>query len=207
LRLLDNHFPKEHPLHHLINRNTVKVSYRCLPNLGKVISKHNSKVMKQSLQTEENPQPAQNLENLQSQNCNCRNKEGCPLMGHCQERGVIYQATVLTEGERNQTYIGLTAGTFKKRFDGHTSTFRNETLKGTTLSSYIWKLKNEGKNSEILWKVISKATPFSPVTEQCALCTAENFYIIYKPELGSLNTRNELGAHCRHKQRVLLDKT
>ena len=116
-----------------------------MPYMGKVISKHNSKVMKQSLQTEENLQPAQNLENLQSQNCNCRNKEGCPLMGQCQERGVIYQSTVLSEGERNQTYIGLTAGTFKKRFDGHTNTFRNEELNGTTLSSYIWKLKMRGR--------------------------------------------------------------
>ena len=128
-------------------------------------------------------------------------------MGECQQRGVIYQATVLSEEKRNQTYIGLTAGTFKKRFDGHTSTFRSEEANGTTLSSYIWKLKNEGRDFEILWKVISKATPFSPVTEQCALCTAEKFYIIYKPELGTLNTRNELGAHCRHKQRVLLDNT
>ena len=202
MRLLDYHFPKEHPLHPLINRNTIKISYRCLPNLGKVIAKHNSKVMKQNLQTEENLQTAQNFKN-----CNCRNKEGCPLMGECQQRGVIYQATVLSEEKRNQTYIGLTAGTFKKRFDGHTSTFRSEEANGTTLSSYIWKLKNEGRDFEILWKVISKATPFSPVTEQCALCTAEKFYIIYKPELGTLNTRNELGAHCRHKQRVLLDNT
>ena len=128
-------------------------------------------------------------------------------MGQCQERGVIYQATVLSEEKRNQTYIGLTAGTLKKRFDGHTSTFRSEEVNGTTLSSYIWKIKNEGGDFEILWKIISKATPFSPVTEQCALCTAEKFYIIYKPELGTLNTRNELGAHCRHKQRVLLDNT
>ena len=30
-------------------------------------------------------------------------------MGQCQERRVIYQATVLSEGERNKTYIGLTA--------------------------------------------------------------------------------------------------
>ena len=66
---------------------------------------------KQNLQTEENLQ----TENLQ--NCNCRNKEGCPLMGQCQERGVIYQATVLSEGQKPENYVGLTAGTFKKRFD------------------------------------------------------------------------------------------
>ena len=98
----------------------------------------------------------------------------------------------------------MTAGTFKKRFNGHTSTFRNEDLNGTTLSAYIWKLKREGKIYDIDWGIICKATPFSPVTEQCALCTAEKFFIIYKPELGTLNARNELGAHCRHKQSVLL---
>ena len=127
-------------------------------------------------------------------------------MGQCQTKSVVYQATVLSEGSRNQTYVGLTAGTFKKRFDGHTFNFRNENSKGTTLSSYIWKLKREGKSYEILWREICKASPFSPVTEQCALCTDEKFHI-YKPDLGSLNLRNELGAHCRHKQSVLLDKT
>ena len=30
--------------------------------------------------------------------------------------GVIYQATALSEGKRNETYIGLTAGTFNKMF-------------------------------------------------------------------------------------------
>ena len=128
-------------------------------------------------------------------------------MGQCQTQSLVYQATVLSEGSTNQTYIGLTAGTFKKRFDGHTFNFRNEHSKGTTLSSYIWKLKREGKSYEILWREICQATPFSPVSEQCALCTAEKFHIIYKPELASLNSRNELGAHCRYKKSVLLDKT
>ena len=44
LRLIDQNFPKDHPLHPLINRNTVKIGYRCLPNLKKVIAQHNSKI-------------------------------------------------------------------------------------------------------------------------------------------------------------------
>ena len=154
-------------------------------------------------------QPPQNLQqnqNLQP-NCNCQKKEKCPLMGQCQTKSIVYQATVISEGSRNENYIGLTAGTFKKRFDGHTFNFRNEHSKGTTLSSYIWQLKKQGKSYEILWREICKASPFSPVTGQCALCTAEKFHIIFKPELASLNSRNELGAHCRHKKSVLLDKT
>ena len=56
-------------------------------------------------------------------------------MGQCQTKSVVYQATVLSEGSKNETYIELTAGTFKKRFDGHTFNFINENSKGTTLSS------------------------------------------------------------------------
>ena len=38
-------------------------------------------------------------------------------------------------------------------------------------------------------------------------CTTEKKIIIFKPELSSLNSRNELGAHCRHKKsRLLLKK-
>jgi hypothetical protein len=44
LRLLDQHFPPGSPLHPLINRKKVKLSYRlcCLPNLKTEISRHNS---------------------------------------------------------------------------------------------------------------------------------------------------------------------
>ena len=35
LDLVDKHFPVGHPLHTIINRNTVKMSYRCLPNMGR----------------------------------------------------------------------------------------------------------------------------------------------------------------------------
>ena len=109
---------------------------------------------------------------------------------------LIYQATVSSEGVPDENYIGLTSGTFKKRFenyigltsgtlkkrfDGHNSNFRNKEVKGTTLSKYIWKLKEDGKNFEINWKIFCNAKPFSPVNEQCALCTTEKFYIIFKP--------------------------
>ena len=59
---------------------------------------------------------------------------------------------------------------------------------------------------EINWKTLQHAKPFSPVNGQCALCTTEKKFIIFKPELGSLNSRNELGAHCRHKKSRLLYK-
>ena len=45
LKLIDKCFPQNHPLRKVINRNTVKVSYKCMPNMK--ISKHNHKVKKE----------------------------------------------------------------------------------------------------------------------------------------------------------------
>ena len=46
LELVDKHFPPGNPLHSICNRSTLKVSYRCLPNMGSIIAKHNSKILR-----------------------------------------------------------------------------------------------------------------------------------------------------------------
>ena len=46
LRLIDEHFPKGHQLRKILNRNTIKISYKCMPNLKSQISKHNFKILK-----------------------------------------------------------------------------------------------------------------------------------------------------------------
>ena len=61
-KLLGQHFPKDHPLHKIINRNTVKMSYRTTPNFKQIISSHNAKIMKG-----ENSDPP----------CNCQKKDQC----------------------------------------------------------------------------------------------------------------------------------
>lgn len=48
--------------------------------------------------------------------------------------------------------------------------------------------------------------PFTPENGQCALCTAEEKIIIYNPESATLNTRNELGARCKHTIQTRLQK-
>ena len=103
--------------------------------------------------------------------------------------------------------MGLTANTFKKRYSGHLHNLRHENSNGTTLSAYIWKLKKENKQFEITWKILNHAKPFSPINRKCALCTSEKSTIIFKPDFATLNTRNELGSHYKHKNSRLLDKT
>ena len=45
LKLLDRSFLHGHPLRKLLNRNTVKVSYSCNPNMEKIITSRNSKLL------------------------------------------------------------------------------------------------------------------------------------------------------------------
>ena len=70
MRLVEKHFPRHHKCYKLFNRNNIKVSYSCMPNIDNVIRKHNSKIMK-------NPAPST------SKTCNCRRKADCPMDGNC----------------------------------------------------------------------------------------------------------------------------
>ena len=179
----------------LINRNNVKISYSCMPNLENIIAKHNAKIANPRSEEEERL-------------CNCRRKNECPLEGKCLSSNVIYQATVTTESGTKDNYVGLTSNTFKQRLAQHRSSFKNKAKKNeTTLSQHIWSLKDQNIPHKIEWRIISKAKPFSPITGKCYLCTKEKSYIIFKPKMCSLNTRNELATHCRHKNRMLLDNT
>ena len=88
---------------------------------------------------------------------------------------------------------------WKARYRHHTKSFDNPGYKGeTVLSTHIWELKARGSTYEVSWKVIDRGSPFTPVTGQCSLCTKEKFYILRRPDLASLNKRQEVGAHCRH---------
>ena len=117
-----------------------------------------------------------------------------------------YQAQVDTTNSK-ETYVGLTANSFKARYSGHKTSFtKKERKKETTLSKHIWALKEKNEAFNISWKILSRAQPFSQVTGLCQLCTREKYFIVFKQELGTLNSRNELLGSCRHKQTNLLSK-
>ena len=82
--------------------------------------------------------------------------------------------------------------------------FRNTTSKhNTRLSTYIWKLKEEGKDYEINWEIMDRAPTRNPVNMKYSLCLKEIYYIC-RPHSASLNKRNELFRTCRHMTRKLL---
>ena len=142
--------------------------------------------------------------NDQTKNCNCRKSSTCPMDGNCNMESVIYQAEVTTPTTK-ETYIALCDTTFKLRYRNHVCSFRNERYKhATELSKYIWSLKDQNIKYDIKWRKVKQARSYSNVTKRCNLCLWEKFFILCKPEMSTLNSRNELTSCCRHARKFLL---
>ena len=47
LKLLDRSFPVGNPLRKVFNRNTVKIGYKCMPNMAMAVSRHNKKILQE----------------------------------------------------------------------------------------------------------------------------------------------------------------
>ena len=130
-----------------------------------------------------------------------------PLQGKSLVDNLVYQATVKTDITVN-TYIGLSSPTFKLRIGNHKKDFKNPKYRhSTTLSSFIWDLKDKAAVFELDWKIIGRAQPFSPISGICNLCTLEKYHRLFTPELARISKREEIYNFCLHKLPVLLDKT
>ena len=117
LRTVDECLPLNHPLGKIFNKNTLKLSYSCMPNMKNIIATHNKYLLNRDL-SQPNPTPNRDF--------NCHQKGNWPLSVKCQAVEIVYQATVKTEDNgEEKTYVGLTEGTFKTRFNNHNSSFRN----------------------------------------------------------------------------------
>ena len=101
--------------------------------------------------------------------------------------------------------IGLCDTTFKLRYRNHICSFHNERYKhATELSKYIWSLKDQKIAYQIKWRKIKQARSYSNVSKRCNLCLWEKFFILRRPEMSTLNSRNELTSGCRHARKFLL---
>ena len=140
--------------------------------------------------------------------CNCQNKNSCPLDNKCLTESIVYRADVKASGTRQEQkfYIGLTCNSFKIRHSGHKSSFTHERYKDqTALSSYIWELKGEGAEFEIVWSIVRKVSAHRPGDKICALCLAEKVEILKgSNDPRCLNKRTELFSKCRHRNRNVL---
>ena len=196
------------------------MSYSCLPNLEKIIAGHNRKILTEK----------QSSNNAEQSSCNCRPGNECPLKGNCLKSSIVYKAEVKLDQNSdqkesqnttqqgvqhkkqlksmevgNKVYLGTAANTFKERFRNHKLSFTNARYKNsTTLSTYIWKLKDDKVPFQVHWSTVGSASSYLPSIKNCHLCNLEKTLILLNKEDGSLNQRSELMSKCRHKAKHLL---
>ena len=183
----------------LFNQNSVKISYSCLPSIGRRLAALNSKKLNSD---------KERLENNNEGECRCRGV--CPVEGQCKSSNIIYCATIKTfENGKNKIakYFGQTATTFIVRYRNHKHSFGNKKLiKSTELSKFIWDLKTRNINYEINWEIIRKASPYQPGGKFCHLCTSEGIAIgFYQGTEELINSKDEVITRCRHRAKWKLE--
>ena len=195
LRLIDIHFPEHDPLHKIFNRNTVKVSYGCMPSIQASIHAHNKKILGEGSQ-------------LTRGACNCReDPEGCPMPGECTTPNLLYEGNITSDlpnyGEK--IYKGISEPPFKNRFGNHKKSFNNKKYKTETcLSKEVWNIKNLGGTYNITWRPIKQHPGFNPSTGKCGLCRSEKLEILEHRGTNLLNKRSEIVSTCRHRLKYML---
>ena len=204
LAIIKETFPTNHPLHKYCNRNTIKLSYRCMNNMKREVSRHNTKIL-----NGDKGAAAQ-----QQFKCTCtphRKPDTCrvlPGIG-CQVDNLVYRATVTrNDTSHRETYTGSTYNPIKTRVNQHNGDIntQNEERSGTTLSVYVRKLIRQNIPYTINWAIIKRAAPYNPITKICRLCIYEKFHILFHPEDSTLNQRSEFFSKCWHKETHLLSK-
>ena len=195
LVIINKCFPPTNPLSKIFNKNTLKLSYSCMPNLKQKVTAHNNKILNSEITTN-------------THTCNCRRRDQCPLDGKCLQRSITYQATVCNKtNNTEETYVGMCETDFKARFRNHKASFTHTDKRHQTeLSKHIWQLKDNNIDFDIKWKIVKPCQSYSNKTKKCNLCIFEKYLIICKPKMCTLNKRNELAATCRHSKNYLLTK-
>lgn len=191
LKIVKKHFNKDHKYYKIFNKNTVKISYSCCPNIGNIIKGHNSKIINADKKVDQRP-------------CNCRRKESCPMNGSCLATAIIYKADVEYDGIK-RSYYGQCEGEFKSRYNNHTKSFRHaKNRNDTELSKLIWSLKDQDKEYDLKWSIAAHASPYKNGAKYCDLCLTEKVLIVRADPGGLLNKRTELISKCRHRNKFIL---
>ena len=134
--------------------------------------------------------------------CNCRNKNTCPIPGECNQKNVVYQVEIW--GDNKIMYYYGSTEDFKTRYYKHKASFNKRQSQHTTLSSYIWKLKDNNIPYEIKWSIKAKGHTFSSGGRECDLCLTEKLVILTENQNTMLNKRDELLETCRYCRKHML---
>ena len=159
-----------------------------MSNIETSISNHNRRLLEQQIVPP-------------STGCNCRTINECPLNGKCLTESLVYQAEITaTDAGEAKTYIGMTGGSFKKRYANHKKSINNPRYSSETeLSKYIWDLKKKKQDFTINWSILKRVAPRAAGRNTCNLCLEEKLSILESNSARLLNKRSELFSKCRHR--------
>ena len=200
--ILNKHFPKGSELHKLFNKTTVKISYSCLPNFDAILKGMNN--CKLNTAMTKNDKPA-NMKKICNSDGVCN--RGCIAKDKCEEKSVVYKATVHMNknGIQKRTYVGMTEGKLKDRISKHYTDFKHQRYRNsTTLSSFIWKLQEENTTFQIEWDVVESKKSYRKGQTHCSLCACEKKWIAKLDGPDSLNSNKEYVSKCPHKWKFRL---
>ena len=151
LPLLDKHFPPYNKFHQIFNRNTVKISHSCLPNMKTIINSHNHKIT--------NPKKT----------CNCVDKAKSWLSQNYLVNNIIYKVVLTSTNPhyKENIYFGTAETTFKLQYSNHQRSFKFLKHKiDTELSNEEWRMKKSGQTPVITWKRVQRCSPSNPISKR-----------------------------------------
>ena len=202
LKLIDKHFPPQtgarppHKFRKIFNRNNLKVSYSCMPNVKAMVNGHNKKILSE----EATPTTT---------TCSCPMNAVCPMNGNCLSEDTLYSAK-LTSNIPNYTpteYLGMSAPPWKQRLGNHKLEFNHKKYVKCEIAKEVWNIKDQGGDYNIQWRIIGHAPSYNPIAKKCCLCIAEKLLIAEELNVNEnlLNKRDELISKCRHRRKYTLE--
>ena len=203
LQIIKQCFPPGHSLHKPFNKNTCKLSYSCLTNIGARISGQNRQKLDKH---HEASTPA-----LIKKDCTCVRGAPCPLEGVCNRKDLVYKAAITNNSTKvKYTYFGQTSTTFKERLSTHKYSFTHIGAKNQTeLSKLLWEFKSRGEPYNLEWKLVKFATSYKPGNKYCKLCISEINSILFFNDSESVlvNKREEFLNKCIHRLKWKIENT
>ena len=180
LNLVNKHFPPHHKFRKLFNKNTIKVSYSCIPSMKSKINSHNRHVLGSS----------SNIQACNARLCNCPEAGNCPLNGNCLQNEILYLGRITSYliNYKPKEYKGICSTVFKERYRNHNKAFNNERYRmDTELSKEVWAVKNKNGTPKISWSIFGRFPPYNLESKRCYLCLNEKLEIAIHKEDNLLN--------------------
>ena len=191
LKFVRRHSSKENPLHKILNKNTLKVSYKSIGNVASILSAHNRNIL---------------YPKKSEFGCNCTSKTDFPLDSKCLTPNIVYQADIRNDSnDEKKFYLGVSETHFKEGFRNHKKEFTHKKYRNSTeLSKYTWQLNDANITSIVTWKVVTKVFSETKINF-CILCLREKVFIINSLNHNQLlNKKSELINICRRQNKLLL---